>query len=80
VSLQTVAAHPDVQKGSTTKKKFGDNCVSSQTGAGKWKEPMRKSSHGINFTVAHGAVPTMSIRDQSLDATNTLVNDEAVVT
>jgi hypothetical protein len=26
--------------------------------------------------VAHGAFPTMSIRDQSLDATNTFVNDE----
>jgi hypothetical protein len=26
-----VVAHPDAQKGGTTKKKFGDNCVSSQT-------------------------------------------------
>ena len=26
-------AHPDAQKGGTAKKKFGDNCVSSQIGA-----------------------------------------------
>ena len=28
-----MAAHPDAQKGGTAKKKFGDNCVSSQIGA-----------------------------------------------
>ena len=33
MSLQTVAAHPYAQKDSTTKKRFGDNCVSSQIGA-----------------------------------------------